>query len=341
MERGDKRLVTDESELACFYENLKAMGQRFEEKPLSGEALYQLLRKVREREKYPEFAKTLEEAYPVLFETLSGNILPSWNTVYKYTVGGETPTRKFVQDVANFCSKVFSFDTAVLTNDLLNNDLDPFPELRRVNERWGRYVGLYRCFYRYPDAMDGVEPALHGGVLQLWEEDGALLCRLVTGIRREERFNQLWELMAACPEGEGLEQLKVYNDALPEYEGRLVCYEGRVDFDFQGYFAVRLHRVNHHNGALVLLRRWDSSAQKRYSGGIAAVTLLRGDGITQFAMAVTRQEMTFSGDGELLKRHLRGADLGARGMAVSRQMDKYWNQAVMDWSCERAQEEQL
>lgn len=338
MERGDKRLVTDEGQLACFYKNLKAMGQRFEEKPLSGEALYQLLRKVREREKYPEFAKDLGEAYPVLFETLSGNILPSWNTVYKYTVGGEMPTRKFVQDVANFCSKVFSFDTAVLTDDLLDSELDPFPELRRVNERWGRYVGLYRCFYYYPNAVAGETPRLHGGLMHLREEEGALLCRLVTGIRREERFPELWELMAAHPGEEGLERLKAYNDALPEHEGRLVFYDGKADFEFLGYFMMRLHRMKHHNGALVLLRRWDDSAQKRYSGGIAAVTLFRGDDVTSFAMAITRQEMTFSGDGELIGRHLSVASQGEKGMAVSKQMDKYWNHAVMDWSCEREQE---
>ena len=135
------------------------------------------------------------------------------------------------------------------------------------------------------------------------------------------------------------EAFRRYNDSLPVYEGRMVCYEGVRDPAYEGYFFLRMDRVEHHNVLTALLRRWDRSAQALYSGGIASVTVCRSDGITSYPMAVTREELSLVQDRPMLERYLHRsrADNGVPGMVVTREMDKRWNRAVMEW-CYRSAE---
>ena len=337
MAHSEDRLVTAAEELKNLHHNLSAMREGFHGSLLSGENLYQLQKKLLESK---DFAADLKKQHPVLHEALSGSLLPSWGTVYRYTVGEKKkqPTYQIVKDIAAFCTKAFSFDETVTADDLLHKKLD-FPALRRENERWKRYVGLYRCFYIYPDSLTGDKIQIHGALLQLQEEEGALLARMVTGIRRDERFAELAEIFSQHSQATFYESFKAYNDSLPEYEGRLVCYEGKAEFDIPDHFLLRLHRVKHHNAAIVLLRRWENSAQRDYSGGVAAVTLCRGDDMTGYAMAITRHPMSLTQEKELLQRHLCGADAGVKGMALDKKMDKYWNQAVMDWGYQQSMED--
>lgn len=324
-----QKFITGEKELHTLQCNLAAMQKQFKGNPLSGENLYQLLKKIQENH---DFSAELKRQHPVLHEALTGSLLPSWGTVYRYTTGGKQPTLKIVQDIAAFCTKAFSFDEAVTADDFLHTDLTAsFPPLRRENERWNRYVGLYRGFYIYPDSLAGDDLQIHGALLQLREDEGKLLVRMVTGIRQDVRFAELEDIFSQHLKETFFENFKTYNDSLPEYEGRLVCYEGKAEFDIPNHFLLRLHRVNHQNAALLLLRRWEKSAQRIYSGGVAAVTLCRGDDMTGYAMAITRHAMSLTQEKELLQRHLCSADMGVKGVSLDKKMDKYWNQAVMDW----------
>ena len=329
-----KERVTDGQELERLAGNLSAMRRQFVGSPLSGEKLYQLLRS---KWSDAEYDRELKEKHPVLHQAAAG--FRSWNTVYQQTEGGQLPTRELVEDIAAFCTRAFAFDSDVTAEDLLCRDLAPFPPLRRENERWGRYVGLYRCFYLYPDSLEGDELQLHGALLQLREERGKLLCRWVTGIRRDERFGALEELMTGAPWADVPRRLTAFSRTLPPYEGRLVCYEGSMEPSIPGFFLLRLQRVEHPNAAVVALRRWDDSAQPDYSGGVALATLFRDHSkanVACHAMLLTREKMSLAGERALLMRHLNYADNEGKGLCVPVEMDRKWNQAVMEWSYRRA-----
>ena len=311
--------VTDPWEQNQLMENICAMEDR-----LWGQPLHNIRRKHFTDPSY------LAEDYPILHQALYE--LPAWSALFNYTKG-ETPTYKQVEKIAVFCTKAFSFDCTITKDDLLRRNLAPFPPLRTKNERWKRYVGLYRGFYLYPDSLEGEE--VHGSLLQLQESDGNLLCRWVTGIRRDERFGELEALLTDHPGPEFFDVFQLYNASLPPYESRLVFYEGSMDPAIPEYFLLKLRRRGHSNAALVLLRRWGNSAQAHYSGGAALVNLFRDQSkaaASSLPMLLTRQSMTLTREKELLIRHLHYADHRDLGLSISLDMDRRWNQALMEWS---------
>lgn len=324
-----KKRIEDPKQVEQLRRNLKLMQSSFTGKGLKNEPLHVMLRN---KWNYETYDKDLRNNHPILHEALQ--VFRAWNTVYQQTSGRQLPTHELVDDLATFCSAAFSFDEDVTKHDLLTRDLDPFPPLRRESERWGRYEGLYRSFYLYPDTLEGDEEQLHGGLLQLREAKGKLLCRWVTGIRREERFAPLEQMLTNTPDEEFFAALTVYNKSLPSYEGRLVCYEGSMDPDVTGFFLLRMRRVGHPNAAQILLRRWDESAQAFYSGGVALVNLFRDQSKADMvchAALITRERMSLDKERELLLRHLGYAGNGVRGLCVPVDMDRKWNQAVMEW----------
>lgn len=312
--------VTEEWEWYNLTDNMTAMSQQ-----LWGEPLHNLRRKVTYDSQF------LAAEHPVLHQALYE--LPAWSALYNFTKG-EFPTHKQVDKIAVFCNKAFSFDRTITREDLLYTDLAPFPPLREENERWKRYVGIYRGFYLYPDSLDGEE--VHGSLLQLQEDtDGNLLCRWVTGIRRDERFGELEKLLLEYPGPDLFDAFQLYNAGLPPYESRLVFYEGIMDPAIPGYFLLKLWRRGHSNSALVLMRRWSDSAQTHYSGGAALVNLFRDQSkaaASSQPMLLARQSMTLAKEKGLLLRHLRGALQPEPGLSISLDMDRKWNQALMEWS---------
>ena len=311
--------VTEEWEWYNLTDNMTAMSQQ-----LWGEPLHNLRRKVTYDSQF------LAVEHPVLHQALYE--LPAWSALYNFTKG-EFPTHKQVDKIAVFCNKAFSFDRTITREDLLYTDLAPFPPLREENERWKRYVGIYRGFYLYPESLDGKE--LHGSLLQLQEYDGELFCRWVTGIRRDERFGELEKLFLEHPGPELFHAFQLYNASLPPYESRLVFYEGIMDSAIPGYFLLKLRRREHSNAALVLLRRWGNSAQSHYSGGAALVNLFRDQSkaaASSQPMLLARQSMTLAREKEVLLRHLGLALQQEPGLSISLDMDRRWNQALMEWS---------
>ena len=311
--------VTEEWEWYNLTDNMTAMSQQ-----LWGEPLHNLRRKVTYD---PQF---LAAEHPVLHQALYE--LPAWSALYNFTKG-ELPTHKQVDKIAVFCNKAFSFDRIITREDLLYTDLAPFPPLREENERWSRYVGIYRGFYLYPESLDGEE--LHGSLLHLFERDGELLCRWATGIRRDERFDELEKLLLEHPGPELFDAFQRYNASLPPYESRLVLYEGIMDPSIPDYFLLKLRRCSHPNSALVFLRRWGNSAQTHYSGGAALVNLFRDKSkasASSQAMLLARQHLTLTREKNALIRHLRSAHQTEAGLSISLDMDRRWNQALMEWS---------
>jgi len=310
--------------------NIDAMKERFQGEPFAGENLALLKRKVVEQEEsYRIFKKKLEEREPLLYKSLTDDTLPSHSSIYDVLAKRKEPSRRFVNDMASFCTKVFSFDETVEADDLLTKDLSPFPPLRRINERWNRYVGIYRGFYPYHGDRG---PELRGALLQITEAQGVMLCRFITGVRKDSRFDVLRELlMADITEEQFAEAFEEYNKSLPSPEARLVCYKGSAELSVPGYFLFKAQRIDNQNVALLSLRRFDSSAQPHYSGGIATVTLCRSDDMVTYPMLVTQSAFSLQKDKEMLFRHLKGGIRGKAGLKLSVEMDKNWNQSIMDW----------
>ena len=312
--------VTNDWERCNLLDNLTAM-----QDALWGQPLHNI------RRKHALNPSDLATDYPVLNRALYA--LPAWSALFSYT-RGEIPTCKQVDKIALFCTKAFAFDRTITREDLLHTDLSPFPPLREEQERWHRYVGIYRGFYLYTDAQKGSE--LHGALLQLQENtDGDLLCRWVTGIRRDERFSELEDLLTRHPEEDAYDVFHLYSKNLPPYESRMVFYEGMMDPSVPQYFLLKLLRRGHSNSALVLMRRWDFSVQPHYTGGVALVNLfqdLSKASASSHPMLLSREKLTLTQEKELLLRHLRSACQPEPGMILSMDMDRKWNHDLMEWS---------
>lgn len=342
--------ITEEQKNALLA-NLERMKQCFAGAPFKkeGEELHQVLRKVKApmTEKEINFAAELKEKYPVLHKALFYGPLPGHANVKDFSSGKIVPTKDFVEVLTDFCKEAFAVDETFSTQDLLERELNPFPRLRRIADVWGRYIGIYRAFYFYPESLEGDEQELHGALLQLKENrsNGGLQGRIITGVRRDKRFAALQQLLEDEEKGKienFYEAFRAYNDSLPVYEARMVCYEGEVDFTYSSYFFLRMDRVEHRNSLTLLLRRWDRSAQTYYSGGIGAVTVCRSDGVTCYPMAVTREPFSLEKERPMLERYLRRSQVesGVPGILVSRELDKRWNRAVMEWCCRNAEDDE-
>ena len=330
-----KPRITDEQEREHLRFNLESMRASFTGKGLSGEKLHILLRN---KSRDSAFDARLKADHPQLYAALAN--FRSWNLVYQQTDGGkEEPTRELVEDIAAFCTAAFAFDEDVTAEKLLSRNIAPFPALRRAGERWGRYQGLYRCFYLYPDSLEDEDVQVHGGLLRLREEKGKLLCRWITGIRQDARFEPLERLLETTPDADMASALTEFSRELPPYERRLVYYEGSLDPGVGGFFMLRMQRAGHSNSALLFLRRWDSSAQPTYSGGVALAHLFRDQSKSNMAchaMLITREPMSLARERELLMRHLKYTNNDEKGLCVSVDMDRKWNQAAMEWSYRQA-----
>lgn len=313
--------ITDTKKQQQLQCNISAM-----EEQLFGYSLSNFLRKKEKTGKDGEnpFADKLKKEYKPVYDATV--CLPPSSTLNKHLTDPEGPPQKTVDCIADFCSKAFNFDEPISADDLLNRDLRPFPFLRRT-EQWMRYEGTYRCFYFNPDEKGHT---LNGGLLKLKENkhDGRFQAALITGIWRDKYFYDLENLLEGGITDDLHSKCKAYSDSYPDAEMRLVTYQGTVDTQIPGHFLLRLPRVpreKHSNAALVLLRRFDSSAQKNYSGGIATVNLCRADNITSHAMIVVRSKLSLQKDGEFLKTYLNQVDNGVKGMMVTKDLDKDWN----------------
>ncbi len=315
-----------EKEIKQLVLNMYAMKARFQGEPFCGEGLSQLRRKATGHDKsHLEFQKKLQLTQPLLFKLASENVLPDCSTIYKVETGKDKPSPKFVKAIADFCTQAFSFDKTITADDLLTSTLS-FPPLRRVNERWERYVGTYRCFYPY-QSENGLE--LRGGILDLSEKEGDLLCRFVTGIRKDERFIELMEWIK-LPTEELIKKLEQYGKNLTSHELRPVVYEGSAEVS-DGYFHFKAQRADNNNVAWLILRRFDTSSQPHYSGCIATVTLCREDDVVTYPMAVSLPDFSMKNEKEMLLRYLKSGIHGEAGLNLSVDMDKKWNRSINDW----------
>jgi len=326
MAAPEKLRVTDTEQLERLRQNLTAMQGR-----LAGRHLHVYRRNLSDK---PEFAAQEEKEHRPAFH--AAQRLPAQSTLQGYYAGREAPTWEDVDRIAEFCTAAFSFDkdTTIIAHDLLTREIE-FPALRPT-QSWERYKGTYRCFYFYPDLRleeSGGVPKLQGGLLRLWERDGELNASLITGIRRDEQFLDLERLISKVGERDIYPDFKAYNNKLPEHESRLVSYQDRVDTTLPGYLTMRLRRqgsVEHGNVAYLILRRFDKSAQPKYSGGIASVTLCRGGNLTSFAMVVVREKLTMTLDGDFNARYLAEQGNDGRGLRITEESEGHWNRAMLE-----------
>lgn len=333
MESRKLTTITDEKQKKRLFQNLEAMKERFQGEPFSGEGLAQIMRKIKNddhTENNEEFKRKLAKTQPLLYEILSGNTLQGWGTVDAMTAGRKEPSRRFVKDLAAFCTKAFSFDRDVTCEELLTCDLAPFPPLRRINERWNRYVGIYHGYFPYQGER-GLE--LHGSLLEMREESGILLSRFITGIRRDLRFDELKQLLTDYPKENFVDKFRQYSEILPPYEARMACYEGSADSSIPGYFQLKMQRMDKENTntASIFLRRWDKSTQPQYSGSIGTVILCRENDMVTYPLAVTRCGLSLQQEREMLVRHLGRVQDGESLLRISSEADRKWNGAIMDW----------
>lgn len=332
MANTKKDKVTDPEQLKCFQKNLRAMQKR-----LLNEPLHNFRRKATrstssmEDPKKNRFARELERDYRPAFNAAQD--LPAYSALYSYLTGGEVPQDAVVK-IADFCTAALAFGEPITDLDLLTREID-FPALRPTVSL-KRYEGIYRCFYFYPDLRleeSGGEPQLQGGLLRLKEEEGELRACLITGIRRDEQFSELETLIALSEKPEFFSAFKAYNARLPEHESRLVCYRNQVDMGIAEYLTMHLRRQGeeeHGNVAFLFLRRFDKSAQPKYSGGIAGVTLCRGGNLTSFAMVVVREKLTMAADGAFNARYLAEQSNDGRGLRITEDSEGHWNRAMLE-----------
>ena len=335
MARQAQEYVKNNVQLTNWYSNINKINESFTSELLKGRPILLIRRKLDEvNEHNLIFAEKLRESHPIFYNAILEH-LPGWQTIRKFTAGIHAPSYEFVDAMARFCTAAFSFDEAITRNDLLNGELPSIPPLRTENERWNRYVGIYRCFYIYPDTSEAEEPQLRGGLLQLSEEAGVMHCRIVTGLMDESNFQSVKDLMIDHQGSDFNEEFRAYKKQLPSYDV-LVCYEGTMDPSVEDYLLMRLQRTNHSNTAFIFLRRRDGSAQNYYSGGLASVTLCRENKILCYTMAISRHELNIESEDDLLRRYLGLTDKGELGIKITEELDGQWHQTTNSWSRRKA-----
>jgi len=171
---------------------------------------------------------------------------------------------------------------------------------------------------------------LRGAILDLRESEGKLLCRFITGIRKDERFAELMEWVK-LPIEDFSKKLDQHSKILNQHEPRQVIYEGSADVSIDGYFHFKAQRTDNNNVALIILRRFDTSSQPQYSGCIATVTLCREDDVVTYPMTVSLPGFSMKRDKEILLRYLRKSIHGEAGLNLSVDTDKKWNRSINDW----------
>lgn len=306
--------IKDTKKQAQLKRNLSAMEEQL------GCTLVNFLSK-KEKSGDNSFADQLKKDYRPVYDATTC-LLPS-STLDAHLRHPDGPPPQTVDRIADFCSRAFEFDTPISKDDLLTRDIS-FPSLLKTGH-WDRYKGVYRCFYINPDET---QPQLNGGLLKVRDNDGKLQAFLVTGVWRDRYFDDLERILDDRHFDQLTAKCQAYSHQHPDAEMRLVTYQGAVETTIQGYFLLRLPRAplkEHSNTALVLLRRFDTSAQSNYSGGIASVTLCRGDNLTSYAMVVVRERLSLSRDGEFLTHYLDQTDSGPKGIQIKKDLDETWN----------------
>lgn len=294
--------------------NLDRMRESFVGKPIEGKKFHLIRRYLDDRK--DDFPKQVEENFPVLYKALKE--LPSGKCLYNQIYGGDGVTLATVEQLAVFCTKVFHFDHAVTAEELTTKDLSPFPSMRKVSGLWGRYEGIYRCFYLDQES-DGKD--LYGAILQLKEVDAKLQCRMVMGIRKDRYFDKLEKMLkdeklAVVSELDRM-NLKDDNDRT-----QLYYYEGTMDDrSFPEYYLIKMIRDQSNHSMALFLRNWSRSKKLQYSGGIAMAVRCRKEEILTYSMLLTREPFSLIGEKEFLLKHLAGT-MQQNGLKESKDMDE-------------------
>ena len=310
--------ITSPEKLKNLQRNLDSISERL------GMPLYKFRRDLSAHSGKNSLADKFKQDHKPVYD--AANKLPSFSTLWNQTekVPADPLKEGTVVKIARFCSDAFLFDEPISDTDLLNREIFPFPPLLRTGQ-WERYKGVYRCFYINPDET---QPQLNGALLKLQDNNGKLQAFLVTGIWRDRYFDDLERILDDRRFDQLAAKCQAYSHQHPDDEMRLVTYQGPAESTISGYFLLRLPRVplkDHSNTALVLLRRFDSSAQSSYSGGIASVTLCRGDNLTSYAMVVARERLSLTRDGGFLTQYLNQTNSGTQGLRIKKDLDETWN----------------
>lgn len=323
-----KDAVISEQEQRYLNWNLQAMQTRFAGDPIEGKKLH-LIKRYAERP--DDFRLKLEEHYPVLYEGLK--YLSSGKTLAK-NLNGQTPY-KAVQELAIFCTQVFAFQHTVTAEDLLTKIFDPFPPIRKVSGLWGRYTGMYRCFYLEP-STDTEE--ICGAFFYLREFDSFHQCYMVIGIREDWLFDKVETLVQGLKDNMNplviqqklIQSVSQCNQEARNKGAQVYYYEGTIDDrTIPDHHLIHLRRHDSNHTLSIFLRSWRKSQKNLYSGGIGTAIRCRTEEILTYPMIFTRSEelLSFSRDTHFLLSHLKKATLESR-IKVTKDMDELLDQGM-------------
>ena len=320
MARPRNRIISEE-EFEQLKINIKAMEKSFSGEWISGKKLH-LIKRYGDEKGYKEI---LKRTHPVLYKALwEENILPSGRMLSKY-LEGEMP-RKTVEQLAEFCTKVFAFPNTITAEDLMTKNLSPFPPMRKKAGLWGRYVGTYYCYYQDPGVP---EQDLHCALLQLDDADGDLKCRMVIGIRDEYCLNQAEELLMKIRSAKGyVHALDLLNQEDRNQSTQMYYYEGTIDDrTVPEYYLIQLRRHESQHAMTVYLRSWSQSKKAEYAGGIATVLRCRKDEILSYPMILTRRKLSPLKHRDFLLSYLSGA-VEEDGIKETKSMDEQFDKDI-------------
>ncbi len=314
MARPSDKMISEQEQQMLKW-NLNAMSRSFSGKLISGKKLHLLKRYMKERDNFDD---RLKDQHPILHEALNDDeLLPSGKTLTKH-LEGPTPY-KTVEKIALFCTRVFAFPHEITADDLLTQNLLPFPPMRKTSGLWGRYIGIYRTFYFEPNEN---EDKLSGALLQLKEAQGDLRCRMVIGIKTEYCFEKVEELLRIDSSKDFVNYLDRLNKENRNDSAQMYYYEGTIDDrTVPEYYLIQLRRYESQHAMTIFLRSWSKSQKPLYSGGIATVIRCRKEEILSYPMIVTREKFSLIGDKDLMMKHLQGT-LQENSLKETKDMDE-------------------
>ena len=319
MARPRNRIISEE-EFEQLKINIKAMEKSFSGEWISGKKLH-LIKRYGDEKGYKEI---LKRTHPVLYKALwEENILPSGRMLSKY-LEGEMP-HKTVEQLAEFCTKVFAFPNTVTAEDLMTKNLSPFPPMRKKAGLWGRYVGTYYCYYQDPGLP---EQDLYCALLQLDDTDGDLKCRMVIGIHDEYCLDKAEELLKIRSAKDYTHHLDILNQADLNQSTQMYYYQGTIDDrTVPEYYLIQLRRYESQHAMTVYLRSWSQSKKAEYVGGIATVLRCRKDEILSYPMILTRKKLSLQKNRDFLISYLDGT-MEESGIKGTKSWDEQFDKDV-------------
>lgn len=191
---------------------------------------------------------------------------PSTRTIAKFS--NDNTTRNSVKKLVSMYNCLFSPSTDV--DAFLSGNIFEKDHPRKIkNDIDGFFTGTYYCFY----LSDNYQNEIHGGILNVFEQDGLYKCLLLMGLFDKKEFKQISKNLKI----ENFTNIAKIRNKFNEYRKQKPDLQDYQNFSLsigeikvlERSVLVEVHNINNPNHVTILtLGTEHSKSLKQFSGGL-------------------------------------------------------------------------